>query len=85
MDDSHIQYLEVSPPSRQTIILDLPPSCIDFCYYNPGSCVVGTYYLEPGPISHTTPLQQQDDQIETPVQNRRGSLTLFKFSATDEL
>ena len=70
---------------RESIILDLPPSCIDFCYYNPRSCVVGTYYLEPQPDSHTTPLQQKDDQIERPVQDRRGSLTLFKFTATDEL
>ena len=75
----------VTPPSRQSITLDLPPSCIDFCNFNPRSCVVGTYYLEPQPSSDTTPLLDTDGRIDTPVQDRRGSLTLFRFSATDEL
>ena len=86
MDDGlDTDLLVASPPSRETIVLDLPPSCIDFSWHHPSSFVVGTYYLEPQLNSHTTPSQQRSDQIERPVQDRRGSLTLFRFSATDEL
>ena len=85
MDDIDTELLVASPPSRESIILDLPPSCIDFSYYHPRSFVVGTYYLEPQPSSHTTPSQQNDDQVERPVQDRRGSLTLFRLSVTNEL
>ena len=63
--------------SGHTIILDLPPSCIEFSPLHPECFIVGTYYLEPESDSQTTSLQQEDDQIESPVQNRRGSLMLF--------
>lgn len=85
MEDLDTELLAAVPSSQQVIELDLPPSCISFDYQNPLSCVVGTYYLEPQTTSDTTPTQQKDDQIERPVQNRRGSLTLFRFSASGEL
>ena len=85
MDDPDTELLVETLPSRQTVELDLPPSCIDFCDDHPRSCVVGTYYLEPQTTSQTTPLQQRDDQNERPAQKRRGSLTLFRFNNTGEL
>ena len=85
MDGHDTELLVASPPCRESIILDLPPSCIDFSHQHPCTFVVGTYYLEPQPSSHTTPSQQNGDQVQRPVQDRRGSLTLFRFSATNGL
>ena len=80
MESPDPELLVASLPCREETTLDLPPSCIDFSYFHPRSFVVGTYYLEePQPSGHTTPSQQDDDGIERPVQERRGSLTLFRF------
>ena len=70
--------------SYHSIILDLSPSCIEFSPFHPNYFIVGTYYLEPTSASDTTSLQQKDDQIERPVQDRSGSLILFYLS-DDEL
>lgn len=68
----------VSIPSKTSIILDLPPSCIEFSPFHQNYFIVGTYYLEPeSGASHTTFIQQQDDKIRRPPQDRKGSLTLF--------
>ncbi len=63
--------------SNQSIILDLPPSCIDFSPLHPDCFVVGTYYLEPeSGVSHTL---RQDDHTGRPAQDRNGSLMLFSL------
>ena len=85
MDDLDIDLLVPTPPSRKTILLDLPPSCLDFSFHHPHSFVVGTYYLEPQLNSHTTLSQQTGDQIQRPVQDRRGSVTLFRIIADYEM
>lgn len=63
--------------SDQSIVLDLPPSCIEFSPLHPDCFVVGTYYLEPESASHDTSIQENDDQISRQVQDRSGSLMLF--------
>lgn len=69
-----------SIPSNHSIKLDLPPSCIEFSPLHPESFVVGTYYLEPeSGASHITSIQQKDDEIGRPAQDRRGSLMLFNL------
>ena len=71
--------------SEHTIILDLPPSCVEFSPLHPHYFMLGTYCLEPDAetASHTTSLQQHDGQIRRQTQDRRGSLTLF--SLTDDV
>ena len=61
--------------SLLTTILDLPPSCIEFCPYKPAYFVVGTYSLE------------KDDQepSETSIQIRKGSLLLFSLEGEKSL
>ena len=67
-----------SIPSLVSIKLDLPPSCIEFSPLHSDVFIVGTYCLElDSGVSHTTSIQQQDDQIGSPAQDRRGSLMLF--------
>lgn len=61
-------------PSNHSIILDLPPSCIEFSPLHSDCFMVGTYYLEP---ESGASIRQEDDQIRRPAQNRRGSLILF--------
>lgn len=78
MDDGDTSDDVPSIRSDHSIILDLPPSCIEFSPLHSESFVVGTYYLETeSGTSHTTSIQQNDDQIKSSVQNRRGSLMLF--------
>lgn len=73
-----------SIPSNHSLILDLPPSCIEFSPLHPDSFVVGTYFLEPvsEAASQTTSTQEGkgDDEIKRPVQDRRGSLMLFNLN-----
>lgn len=69
--------------SKFSTVLDLPPSCIESSPFHPECFIVGTYYLEPESASDTTSLQQKDPQLERPVQNRRGSLTLFRMDKLD--
>ena len=68
--------------SDHTIILDLPPSCIEFSPLHANCFMLGTYCLEPDAetASHTTSLQQNDGQIRRQTQDRRGSLTLFSLN-----
>ena len=86
MESPDSELLVASLPCREDITLDLPPCCIDFSHLHPRSFVVGTYYLEePQPSSQTTPSQQNDDRVQSSVQDRRGSLTLFRFGDNNEL
>lgn len=56
--------------SLQTLILDLPPSCIEFCPSYPDYFVVGTYDLQ----KHSTAEIEKSSQ---PSQKRNGSLIVF--------
>ena len=78
MDGSDVADGVPSISSNHSLILELPPSCIEFSPLHPDCFVVGTYHLEPeSGASHTTSVQQEDDQISRPAQDRRGSLMLF--------
>ena len=66
MADDKVQTIK----SFTSTILELPPSCLEFCWAFPAFFVVGTYYLE----SH-----DRHYQSERPVQERRGSLLLFRL------
>jgi len=61
--------------STKSIILDLPPSCLEFAPPNPDYFVVGTYELEQNPKAS----QDEVEQALLGVQNRRGSLVLFSL------
>ncbi|KAI8961874.1 hypothetical protein F5Y11DRAFT_324790 [Daldinia sp. FL1419] len=71
----------------KSLILDLPPSCIEFCPGHPDYFVVGTYNLqkdeETDPEVHTG-----DDEEQTQVkktQTRNGSLVLFRLLQTADI
>lgn len=59
--------------SLTSIILELPPSCLEFCSAFPDLFVVGTYYLE----------QDANDQSGSLPQERRGSLLLFRLEGQE--
>ena len=68
-------------PSEHSIILDLPPSCVQFSPSHPQCFVVGTYYLDPEPDARIpTSVQDKDNQVSKPTQDRSGSLMLFKLN-----
>ncbi|KAK8084535.1 hypothetical protein PG997_005806 [Apiospora hydei] len=77
--------------SRQSLTLELPPSCIEFCPASPQHFVVGTYNLQ----KEEAPAEEgdagsDDDGDTTQVatrqsQNRNGSLVVFQLDDDDEV
>lgn len=71
--------------STQSMVLDLPPSCIEFCPSHPAFFVVGTYNLE-----HSEQADQHEDEgvddaegeraqaRSAQPQNRNGSIIVFR-------
>ena len=70
-------------PSTRSLILDLPPSCAQFCPAHPKYLVVGTYNLQeenPGQEPRAA-----DEHLAAPKhQSRNGTLVVFKLDG-DEL
>lgn len=72
--------------SQCSLILDLPPSCIEFSPTSPDLFVVGTYYLDTAPMAAATPTPQHDDESLQlsdselqPSQQRTGSVILLQL------
>ncbi|KAJ0160520.1 Diphthine methyltransferase [Colletotrichum tanaceti] len=64
--------------SKQSLILDLPPSCIEFCLSHPKYFVVGTYDL----VKDEEPPHGSEDatsSIANKPQNRNGSLIVYQL------
>lgn len=57
-----------------TCIMDLPPSCVEFCPNAPQFFVVGTYKLDD--LDHTT-------DPEASGQKRRGNMVLYELRDRD--
>lgn len=58
--------------SKLSIILDLPPSCVEFLPLAPNYFVVGTYFLESNPASDESSTQDS-------AQTRSGGLHLYRL------
>ncbi|KAI0015850.1 hypothetical protein F4780DRAFT_762290 [Xylariomycetidae sp. FL0641] len=82
---------QISP--LQSLTLDLPPSCIEFCPAHPDYFVIGTYNLqkeESSADTGTASEQDLDDDGEEhqpatatkKTQSRNGSLVVFRLSET---
>lgn len=69
--------------SIQSLILDLPPSCIEFCPVARDYFVVGTYFLEKKEQEATAEdttennSDEESEDVEKKPQTRTGSLILF--------
>ncbi|KAI1428936.1 hypothetical protein F5Y12DRAFT_583329 [Xylaria sp. FL1777] len=70
--------------SLRHLILDLPPSCIEFCPAHPDHFVVGTYNLEKEEPTNVDEEGSHDDednhQIVKIPQTRNGSLAVFRLA-----
>lgn len=60
--------------SKASLVLDLPPSCVQFCPSDPEYFLVGTYNLQK---EDGAPADSDVGGVKKP-QNRNGSLVLFK-------
>ncbi|KAI5244930.1 WD40 repeat-like protein [Aureobasidium subglaciale] len=75
--------------SIQSLILDLPPSCIEFCSVARDYFIVGTYYLEKKEqnVSTEDVVEEDDDEKSEEVnkkqQTKTGSLILFKIEGDE--
>lgn len=61
--------------SKVSLILDLPPSCIQFCPAHPKYVVIGTYNLQRDE-DESAPKETEDKK----PQSRNGSLIVFKLN-----
>lgn len=64
--------------SKQSLILDLPPSCIEFCLSHPKYFVVGTYDL----VKDEEPPNESEDATSSTTnkpQDRNGSLIVYQL------
>jgi diphthamide biosynthesis protein 7 len=71
--------------SKQSMILDLPPSCVEFCLSHPAYFVVGTYNLEKEELPLHDGLDQEEVkehvQSTAAAQSRNGSLLVFHLNS----
>ncbi|KAK1981859.1 hypothetical protein LZ30DRAFT_591799 [Colletotrichum cereale] len=68
----------VAVASKQSLVLDLPPSCIEFCLSHPHYFVVGTYNL----VKDEEPPNEAGDagsSVVKKTQSRNGSLVVFRL------
>jgi diphthamide biosynthesis protein 7 len=81
----HSGYTMISVASVKTLVLDLPPSCIEFWPLNPQYAVVGTYNLEKSASTDESAEQiEQSEELETKKgQQRSGSLILLRVDGND--
>lgn len=73
MDDSKL----ITP--TQSLSLDLPPSCVQFCPAHPDFFVVGTYNLEKD--EDDAPEVDEELSASRKAQSRSGSLVVFKLDS----
>jgi diphthamide biosynthesis protein 7 len=74
--------------SVKSLILDLPPSCIEFCPVARDYFVVGTYFLEKKEQNVNVEdaaedEEQKSEDVDKTPQTRTGSLILFKVEGDE--
>jgi diphthamide biosynthesis protein 7 len=67
----------------QSLILDLPPSCIEFCPVARDYFVVGTYFLEKKEQDAAEDEEEKSEDVDKTPQTRTGSLILFKVEGDE--
>lgn len=69
--------------SLQSMRLDLPPSCIEFCPRFPSHFLVGTYYLDTNEAEGNGTVEDSDgDDVEVDAkhaQSKSGSIIVFEL------
>ncbi|OHF04377.1 hypothetical protein CORC01_00229 [Colletotrichum orchidophilum] len=65
--------------SKQSLILDLPPSCVEFCSSYPSYFVVGTYNLVKEEEAGVESSDSADVAAPKKPQSRNGSLILYRL------
>ncbi len=66
----------------QSIELDLPPSCIEFCSAYPEYLVIGTYNLQQDNAGSDYPVSEADSEQypgKAKAQSRSGSLVVYRL------
>ncbi|KAM0322419.1 hypothetical protein ACHAQA_009486 [Verticillium albo-atrum] len=75
--------------SKQSLVLDLPPSCIEFCQAHPTYFVVGTYDLQKDDQAAAKPDASEEDDDDSSEreqvaakkpQSRNGTLIVFRVA-----
>lgn len=75
---------DLSISSKASLVLDLPPSCIQFCPAYPEYFVIGTYNLQKDDNGGQPEAEKDSQDREEPAvelkksQSRNGSLVVYK-------
>lgn len=81
--DDGVGWEGESISSSQSLILDLPPSCIEFCPAHPAYFLVGTYNLQKEEHQQTEDNDDDDDAVmkskAKQLQSRNGSIIVFQL------
>lgn len=71
--------------SRESLVLDLPPCCVQFCPSHPQYFVIGTYNLEKDENAGDQGSETSGDNSVSETrthQNRNGSLVVYHTDGT---
>ncbi|ROW07297.1 hypothetical protein VMCG_03697 [Cytospora schulzeri] len=78
--------MDMTLSSSQSMVLDLPPSCIEFCPAHPSYFLVGTYNLQKEEVEGGEPEEQENEEksdVEKEEgqrsQSRTGSIIVFQL------
>lgn len=81
-----ISSIDMTISSSQSMVLDLPPSCIEFCPAHPSYFLVGTYNLqkeEDGGVDEEELKDEEESDVKKEEgqrsQSRTGSIIVFKL------
>lgn len=66
-----ISSIDMAISSSQSMVLDLPPSCIEFCPAHPSYFLVGTYNLQKEEAEGFD-VEEQEDEEESDIANEKG-------------
>ena len=90
MSEHTTNHKMTSIDSIKSLILDLPPSCIEFCPVARDYFVVGTYFLEKKEQEQNASVadtaeddDEQSEDVDKKPQTRTGSLILFKIEGDE--
>lgn len=81
-----ISSIDMTISSSQSMVLDLPPSCIEFCPAHPSYFLVGTYNLqkeEDGRVDEEGLKDEEESDVKEEEgqrsQSRTGSIIVFQL------
>lgn len=75
----NISSMDLTIASSQSMQLDLPPSCVEFCPAHPSYFLVGTYNLQKEENGDNEEQGEAEEAAGKRSQTRTGSIIVFQL------